>query len=521
MSTALIAVEVKRFEDAEAAFYGLTRRLVEPAVMNMTHGQVEAVIETDGREILRQLYQGYINLRGSGDVGPSVLGSDGVLRTHKDESHRVMETLFGRVEVNRMGYRMPGVPTLFPLDAELNLPDSLYSHGAQQRVARSAASTSYETTVAELAATTGASVPKRQAEETAVRAAADFDEFYALREEQAASSAAQTGAVLVVTQDSKGIVMRKEDLRPATRKAASTRQHKLSSRLSRGEKRNARRMANVAAVYTIVAQPRTPEDIVRELDAVESQPALPRPRPEQKRVWASLEKSIEELTESAFLEGFRRDPLREKKWCALVDGNKTQLAALHAAAARHHVDLSIVVDVIHVTEYLWKAARALHEETSQEGADWVRERLLLLLRGKSSSVAAGMRRSATRRGLCPEDRKPVDDCARYLLNNRPYLRYDVFLAEGFPIATGVIEGACRHLVKDRMDLTGARWSLAGAEAILRLRSLRSSGDFDEYWPFHELQDHIHNHLRHYPNGEVPRSTAPSPGRTQPNLRLVK
>lgn len=113
-----------------------------------------------------------------------------------------------------------------------------------------------------------------------------------------------------------------------------------------------------------------------------------------------------------------------------------------------------------------------------------------------------MRRSATLRQLTPSQRKPVDNCARYLLNNANYLKYDDYLKAGLPIATGVIEGACRHLIKDRMDITGARWSLAGAEAVLRLRSVYISGDWDEYWRFHLLQEHQRNHLALY-QGVIP------------------
>jgi len=111
----------------------------------------------------------------------------------------------------------------------------------------------------------------------------------------------------------------------------------------------------------------------------------------------------------------------------------------------------------------------------------VRHRILEVLRGKASLVACGMRRSATRRGLSADVRKPVDICARYLLTYAPYLHYDRYLAEGLPIATGVIEGACRYPAKDRMDVTGARWSLPGAEAVLKLRALRSSHDFDVFY----------------------------------------
>ena len=132
-----------------------------------------------------------------------------------------------------------------------------------------------------------------------------------------------------------------------------------------------------------------------------------------------------------------------------------------------------------------------------------------------------MRRSATRRALSSKARKPVDICARYLLNHSPYLRYDRYLSHGLPIATGVIEGACRHLVKDRMDVTGARWSLTGAEAVLRLRALRSSQDFDEYWVFHEAREYERTHQTLYANGIVPPSTTSPQAHKHAHLKVVK
>lgn len=122
--------------------------------------------------------------------------------------------------------------------------------------------------------------------------------------------------------------------------------------------------------------------------------------------------------------------------------------------------------------------------------------------GVRERVAASMRRRATYLQLTTEQRSPVDKCANYLLNHRDYLHYHHYLASGFPIATGVIEGACRYLIKDRMDITGARWSLEGAEAVLRLRSLLVSGDWNDYWRFHLSMEHQRHHRARY-QSEIP------------------
>ncbi len=159
--------------------------------------------------------------------------------------------------------------------------------------------------------------------------------------------------------------------------------------------------------------------------------------------------------------------------------------------------------VIHVIEYLWEAGRAFHPESGPELEKWVQHRLRKILQGKAGHMAGGMRSIATRRNLTPEKRQPVEKCATYLLNKSPYLRYDRYLDEGLPVAIGVIEGACRHLVKDRMEITGAKWTLLGAEAVLRLRALHSSKDFDVYWVFHEKCEYKRNHQAHYADGIVP------------------
>ena len=142
-------------------------------------------------------------------------------------------------------------------------------------------------------------------------------------------------------------------------------------------------------------------------------------------------------------------------------------------------------------------------EQSPELAHWAWTRVRSILEGKARKVAAAMRRATTVAGLSSDTRKPVDRCADYLLKYAPYLHYDRHLAAGYPIATGVIEGACRYLVRDRMELTGARWRLVGAEAVLKLRALRASGDFDAYWDFHEAREYQRNHCR---NAGIPMNT---------------
>ncbi len=165
-------------------------------------------------------------------------------------------------------------------------------------------------------------------------------------------------------------------------------------------------------------------------------------------------------------------------------------------------EVTVIVDFIHVLGYLWKAGKALVGADPTAIESWVEERSTRLLRGETRSVAGGIRRAATHRGLSGPARKAVDDCANYLLKYKAYLRYHEYLRAGMPIASGVIEGACRSLIKDRMDLTGARWGLAGGEAVLRLRALRASGDLDDYLDFHSKRELQRNHLDKFDGNEL-------------------
>jgi len=187
-------------------------------------------------------------------------------------------------------------------------------------------------------------------------------------------------------------------------------------------------------------------------------------------------------------------------------------------AEQRNIPLILIIDLIHVAQYVWKAAGAFFPGQEREQDRWTRAHLLEILRGKASLTAAGMRRSATLWEMAEGERKPVDECADYLLHYSPYLQYDKALAEGVPIATGVIEGACRHLIEDRMNLTGARWSLSGAEAVLRLRALRSSHNFDEYWKFHEQQEYERHHASHYADHRVPETVSPAASSSRPSRR---
>jgi hypothetical protein len=333
-------------------------------------------------------------------------------------------------------------------------------------------------------------------EELAARAATDVDGFYTAHAPQPAPE----DDVLVLSFDAKGVVMRPDGLRAATAKAAAS--QKLATRLSKGEKRNRKRMAEVAAVYDLTPVARTVADVLPDGDD-ERQVSRPVPAAAGKWLAASVTDDAAAVIAAGFDEATRRDPDHERTWVALVDGNAHQIDRIRAEARARKVAVHIVVDFIHVLEYVWKAAWCFHPEGDPRAEQWVRTQARNVLAGRAGIVAAAIRRKATYHGLDPGQRRNADVAAAYLLAKKPYLDYPTALHKGWPIATGVIEGACRHLVKDRMDITGARWGLPGAEAILKLRALISNGDFDQYWTWHLTQEQQRIHNNRYLGGVIP------------------
>lgn len=500
------------FCDARVAMERIIDRLMSREVLSMSLSEVERLVGTEGRELLRELMQAYVDQRAAQEQVVEVVDADGVERSQVRKGTRTVETPHGEVTVTRNLYQAPGAKGLAPLDAALGLPDEHYSLEVRRVVAEESARASFDEVAELIGKHTGAHVPKRQLEELTVRAAQDFDAFYdrLLREPEA------TDDLLVLSFDGKGIAMRHADLRPATQQAAAKTPRRLETRLTSGEKKNRKRMAQVATVYTLAPWVRTAADILHtlrpdDLDAI-------RPRPRQKRVWASVEHSPQRVVDDAFAEATRRDPEHRRQWVVLVDGQRDQIKRVQRAALKHGAKVTIVLDIVHVLEYLWRAAYAFHTAGTEEAETWVRHRLLALLDGRSAGeIGKSLRGMVERHRLDTKAAAPVTKCINYLVKNGRWLHYDRALAAGLPIATGVIEGACRYLVKDRMGRTGARWSLTGAEAVLRLRALKTSGDFDDYWQFHLAQEHDRVHRSRYADGEVPN---PLP-RERPRLRLVK
>lgn len=427
-----------------------------------------------GRHCLSQ----FLALQGDGDQGETIATPDGQRWQRLEALHtRRYVSIFGVFDLTRVVYgsREGQKIEFVPLDNRLQLPASAYSYVLQDwgqgLCVESAFGPVSQTLQRLLGLKLSVDGLERMNEQMAQR-------VEAFRSDRPAPAAATEGELLVASADGKGIVMRRSADDPAS-----------AAHRSKGEKASQKRMATVASVYTVDRHVRTAADVVAALfrDPREGPPPA-RPQPQNKRVWAHLARTdaagmhsgidlVHEEILNELVERNRQDQAWQRPMAFLYDGQE----ALWEARERHLPAAGVgILDLLHVTPRLWQAAHLFHPEGSAAAEAFVRERCLRVLQGRVAGVIRGLREMGTKHGLTGARKKALRQICAYLEKNRPRMRYDEYLAQGYPIASGVIEGACRHLVKDRMERAGMHWTPAGAQAMLDVRSVQLDGSWDAY-----------------------------------------
>jgi hypothetical protein len=445
---------------------------------------------------------------------PGLAGADGYWRGCREKSATTVITMLGKVTVRRVACRSrdKGVPDLHWRDMVLNLPPCGYSWQLQRFAEMACRAGSFQDGHGLVLAAAGVSIGKRQLEEILARAAGDAQAFAQGRPVPGAPVTAGPGgeeraAVLGMSADAKGVAMLPGALRAETARNAAKRDRKGQKRLGSGEKQASKRMAETGAVFDCLppdGPARTPAGIMLR------PPATPPRTPQAVNKWytCGITATCAEVITQVTGEADRRDPQRQRDWPALADGNARQIECFQAEARKRGKDITILIDFIHVIEYLWKAAlcftppgdtRATEDQVTAWGLD--------ILAGNSRDVITDIRARAAADPPKPggEHEKNIRKTTHYLQAREPCLGYPAALARGWPIATGIIEGACRHIIGDRLGITGARWSLPGAQAMLWMRAIAASGDLTPYWNWHTTQEHHRNHLSKFHNPPAPRN----------------
>ena len=418
------------------------------------------------------LLTGYVEGVGPGDVGDTLVYEGRELRRLELPHDRRYVSVFGELSISRYVYgtRETQKHEVVPADALLGLPDSEFSYVLQDWDQSFCIEDSYEESRGKVEKILGIGQSVRSLEQMSVSVAESVPAF---QESAPKPPAGQEGSILVMTADGKGVPMRRD---------AGQDPPAIRGRRKKGEKANKKRMACVGGVYTIEPFVRTPEDVVDEVLRDARKPD--RPKPCHKQLRAELTREIDGVEVNAkdrifswFAEQVKvRNPEGRKKVVCVMDGERALWKKLLALVP----GIVCILDLFHVLERLWQAAHCFHPEGSDEAKAFVTDRLGRLLRGEVGYVIGGLKQMATKQALRGSRQQQLSAAIGYLQRNRRLMHYDEYLAAGYPIGSGVAEGACRHLVKDRMERTGMRWRVPGAQAMLNLRAVYINGDWDTF-----------------------------------------
>lgn len=435
-------------------------------------GEVERHLWESLLALGHTLLAGYVAGVGPGDMGETLAYEGRDLRRLEAMHERRYVSVFGELMIPRYVYgtRETQKHEVIPTDAILGLPEGDFSHLLQEWDQAFCVQNSYAESRRTVERVLGIGQSVRSLEQMNVSMAQGVETF---RSSQSKPPAKEEGSILVLTADGKGVPMRRESQQdpPPVR-----------GRRKKGEKANKKRMACVGAVYTIDPFVRTPEDVADEVLRDARKPDRPKPCHKQLRAELTREMDGEEVNGkdrifSWFTEQVKiRNPRSRKPVVCVMDGERALWKKLTALL----LGVVCILDIFHVLERLWQAAHCFHPEGSEAARTFVTKRLLRLLRGEAGYVIGGLKQMATKQKLKGSKAKQLRAAIGYLERNRRYMKYDEYLAAGYPIGSGVAEGACRHLVKDRMELTGMRWSIPGAQAMLDLRAVYLNGEWEDF-----------------------------------------
>jgi hypothetical protein len=399
---------------------------------------------------------------------------------YQRQSGRAYVSLFGEVRVERAYYWNAEYGGLCPLDATLSLPERRYSDNVQERLSEMNVWVPQDHSLALFERWLGLKIPKGSLQSSISEQALYMEDYYT---QHPVASAPVQDTILVATADGKGIPMTRQDSPPPV------------ARRSKGQKKTAKKEAIVTALYSVAPYVRDSQDIIAALlpdQADETKSPEPRPLPSHKQTFGTLDGKTAALRQLAHQVAQRDNPQFRYR-VALTDGSE----ALQQQMLDHLSDFTLVLDIIHVTEYLWDAANARWGETAPEREPWIRKALTCLLNNQLDALLHDLEVQA--RNLPAPQQAVLTHVSAYLCRNRPFMDYQRYLALGWPIGTGVVEGACRHLVKDRFEQAGMRWSLAGAQTLLDLRSVAFNGDWDDFQRFRRRHSHLERYDFPYPD----------------------
>lgn len=451
------------------------KKLIELATgekgKQVSAGQMERRLWWELLSIGRQLMRLFFVARSEAAGREKTIEQENVVYRYKGQRKRSYVSVFGKVAVWRAAYWHKGKGSLYPLDEALSLPERQYSDWVQEIVSELSVCQPYKEAVRLIQKWLPIIQPKRSAQQVVADHAAVVSAYY---EQRPAPAPGAEDSILVVSADGKGIPMNRDNSPPP------------QARRGKGTKKTAKKEATVTAVYTISPFARTADDIIAALLPGDpaSLPPLARPKPTGKQIFGTLagkEAAFEHLVQQVF----KRDAAQLTNHIALTDGSR----ALQLKVEAYLPDFTLILDIIHVSEYLWETANVLLGEAHPQRGMWVEDALRCLLEDDHETLFKHLDYQRSAPSLSQSKVKILTKVLNYLRRNQPYMNYQHYLFLGWPIGTGVIEGACRHLIKDRFEQAGMRWSVAGAQAMLDLRTVHLNDDWDDFQRFRRQYVH--------------------------------
>jgi hypothetical protein len=407
----------------------------------------------------------------------------GATLPYERDTKRIYYSIFGKLPLYRPYFYQPGIGGETPLDAALGLGEDRYSDLLREMSDYLGVYNVYHKTGDILSRLLGLKLSTAAIESNLAADAADVENYYA---QKPPPQPVEEAEILVIQADGKGVpLVLEEPPEPQLR-------------LGKGQKRGRKKEAMVTSVYTIAANSRTPQAVVDSFFQQNQTDTSPKKkvthaRPQHKHIWATLagkETALERLAQQVAPR--QGDHIRAR--VALCDGYEP----LQTRMIKQFPDFTLILDFIHADEYLWDVANALLGEQNPHRLEWMADYSLKILSGQTGSVIATFQQMAQDEQYTATQRTQLAKTATYFQRNLPYMDYSTYLKRGWPIASGVIEGACRHFVKDRCELSGMRWTQSGVENLLRLRAVAENGDWDDYHQFRKHQRHSRLYNQPYP-----------------------
>jgi hypothetical protein len=427
----------------------------------MEIGEVERCVLSMVMQVGRTALEKFVAGMGTGYAGKEIIDAQGNRCPYVRDRSCAYRSIFGTIPIPRAYYQATGLPGVFPLDGKLNLPERGYSYLVQEFSSRLAVTMSYESAQETLRSFFPVKAPIRSLENIVGDLCDEVDRFY---EEKAPPMVSPEAVVTVATVDKKGIVMRKSHRNKSGPSAHST----------NPDKPGRKKMATAISTYASPRHVRSVDDIVREVRHDENSQS--KPKPQNKLTLGSLidgpEKTVIRLKKAVD----QRLPEGNELVC-ILDGERSLWALVYT----YLPTAFFVLDIFHVLEHLGKAALCFYDQDSPQAKEFVTERLRMLLNGRAGRLIGGLKQMLTKQKLSGAKRYCLNQVIGYLERNRKHMRYEICLARGYPIGSGVIEGACRNLINDRLELTGMSWTPSGAESVMRLRAVYINKDWDAFW----------------------------------------